>query len=124
MTHLKNRPGLVFGTGLGGMSQQPARYTKAPTFVRPDEYDPMWRDGAACVSEDPELFFPVGETGPALLQIEDAKSVCYGCPVIDSCFTWAMQAGVEGIWGGTTATERGQAKRRQLRQASKRRAAS
>jgi WhiB family redox-sensing transcriptional regulator len=29
-----------------------------------------WRDRGACLDEDGELFFPVGTTGPALLQIE------------------------------------------------------
>ena len=38
-----------------------------------------WRNRAACLDKDPELFFPVGNTGPALLQIEEAKSVCRRC---------------------------------------------
>ena len=36
-----------------------------------------WRSRAACLDKDPELFFPVGNTGPALLQIEEAKTVFY-----------------------------------------------
>src|SRR5450756_1666654 len=44
-----------------------------------------WRDRAACLGEDPELFFPIGSTGPALVQIEEAKAVCRRCEVVDSC---------------------------------------
>jgi len=42
-----------------------------------------WHDRAACLSVDPELFFPIGTTGPALPQIEEAKAVCHRCEVID-----------------------------------------
>ena len=35
-----------------------------------------WRHHAACREVDPELFFPIGNTGPALLQIDEAKQVC------------------------------------------------
>ena len=45
-----------------------------------------WRHRAACLDEDPELFFPIGNTGPALLQIEkgdksagDARSETHAC---------------------------------------------
>ncbi len=43
-----------------------------------------WRHESACRDEDPELFFPIGNTGPALLQIEEAKAVCRRCDVITS----------------------------------------
>ena len=33
-----------------------------------------WRDKAACLTADPELFFPVGNTGPAVDQIDKAKA--------------------------------------------------
>ncbi|MDQ0815055.1 WhiB family redox-sensing transcriptional regulator [Streptomyces sp. B3I7] len=72
-----------------------------------------WRDRAACRTEDPDLFFPVGTTGPALLQIEEAKSVCRGCPVRDECLEWALEAGQDiGVWGGLTELERRALKRR------------
>ena len=40
-----------------------------------------WRSKAACLSVDPELFFPIGNTGPALTQAAEAKAVCHNCPV-------------------------------------------
>ena len=52
-----------------------------------------WRHHAACRDEDPELFFPIGNTGPALLQIDEAKQVCRRCPVMDSCLQWALESG-------------------------------
>jgi len=38
-----------------------------------------WHSRAACLGADPELFFPIGETGPALSQIAEAKQVCGRC---------------------------------------------
>lgn len=45
---------------------------------------------SACLTEDPELFFPIGNTGPALLQIEEAKKVCRRCTVREQCLAWAL----------------------------------
>ena len=60
-----------------------------------------WRNRAACLDEDPELFFPIGNTGPALQQIEEAKAVCRRCPVMDTCLKWALESGQDaGVWGG------------------------
>ena len=56
---------------------------------------------------DPELFFPVGTTGPALRQIREAKRICRGCPAQAPCLAWALDHGVAaGIWGGATEDER------------------
>ena len=72
-----------------------------------------WRHRAACRDEDPELFFPVGESGPALAQTEQAKAVCRRCPVVDACLAWAIDAGeAHGVWGATTPEERRAVKRR------------
>ena len=75
-----------------------------------------WRHLAACRDEDPELFFPIGTTGPALLQIEQAKRVCDGCSVVDECLSWALESGQEtGVWGGTSEDERRALQRRGAR---------
>ena len=47
--------------------------------------DLQWQDQARCLTEDPELFFPVGNTGPAVEQIDQAKAVCRECAVATSC---------------------------------------
>ncbi|MFD5101790.1 WhiB family transcriptional regulator [Streptomyces albidochromogenes] len=76
-----------------------------------------WRDRSACREEDPELFFPIGNTGPALLQIEEAKAVCRRCPVMETCLQWAMENGEDaGVWGGLSEDERRSMKRRAARQ--------
>jgi WhiB family redox-sensing transcriptional regulator len=68
-----------------------------------------WRDHAA----DPDLFFPIGTTGPALVQQEQAKAVCRRCPVREECLEWALDTGQAiGVWGGTSENERRALKRR------------
>lgn len=75
-----------------------------------------WQHRAACLTEDPELFFPVGTTGPALWQAEEAKAVCRRCPVLGPCLAWALESRVEhGVWGGRTEEERRSLRRRQGR---------
>lgn len=79
-----------------------------------------WRHRAACRDEDPELFFPIGNTGPALLQVEDAKAVCRRCPVSEACLAWATESGQEaGVWGGLAEDERRALKRRAARARSR-----
>ncbi|NJP53237.1 WhiB family transcriptional regulator [Streptomyces sp. SBST2-5] len=72
-----------------------------------------WRARAACRDEDPDLFFPIGTTGPALVQTEQAKAVCRRCPVREQCLDWALETGQStGVWGGTGETERRALERR------------
>jgi len=76
------------------------------------------------VDEDPELFFPVGSTGPALRQVEDAKQVCRRCDVVDMCLRWALETGQDaGVWGGLSEDERRALKRRVSRSRRRRRQA-
>lgn len=67
-----------------------------------------WRQRAACRdSPDPDLFFPVGNTGPALEQIEAAKQICRICQVRQECLDWALTTKQEsGVWGGLSEDER------------------
>lgn len=75
-----------------------------------------WRSHAACLTEDPELFFPIGNTGPAIAQAERAKAVCSTCDVIETCLTWALDNNQDaGVWGGMSEDERRSLKRRRAR---------
>ena len=66
-----------------------------------------WRAKAACRDKDPELFFPVGNTGAAYQQIEEAKAVCRTCKVIDACLKCALDTNQDyGVWGGLSEDER------------------
>ena len=73
-----------------------------------------WRQGALCREEDPELFFPIGTTGPASHQVAEAKAVCRRCPSLEPCLQWALETGQDaGVWGGTSEEERRALTRRQ-----------
>jgi WhiB family transcriptional regulator, redox-sensing transcriptional regulator len=75
-----------------------------------------WRNRAACLDEDPELFFPIGNTGSALVQVEEAKGVCGRCEVVGECLKWAIESGQEaGVWCGLSEDERRALKRRYAR---------
>lgn len=66
-----------------------------------------WRRAAACRSTEPDLFFPVGTTGPALEQIASAKRVCGSCEAQEACLDFALATNQEsGVWGGTSEEER------------------
>jgi len=66
-----------------------------------------WSKRGLCLDEDPELFFPIGNTGPALQQIEEAKAVCRRCPVEAVCLERALERREpHGVWGGLDQMER------------------
>jgi len=95
-----------------------------PIMAETQRHD--WRDRGACLDEDPELFFPIGNTGPALAQIEEAKAVCAGCPVLTECRQWALdnpKLADYGVFGGLSEDERRTARRRSRRAQATRRVA-
>jgi WhiB family redox-sensing transcriptional regulator len=66
-----------------------------------------WRDDARCRETDPEVFFAVGDAGPARRQNEVAKQICRTCPVSTACLDYALRTGqYTGVWGGLTDKER------------------
>jgi WhiB family redox-sensing transcriptional regulator len=78
--------------------------------------DMVWLNKARCLNADPELFFPVGNTGPALEQIEQAKTICRHCDVSAQCLEYAIKENQDtGVWGGLSEDERRSLKRRYAR---------
>jgi WhiB family redox-sensing transcriptional regulator len=101
-----------------------AGYGLAVQAIKDGELDDLVRQTApACETEDPELFFPVADTGSrvqrrmAAQQIEEAKAVCRRCPIRVQCLDEALARGEEfGVWGGLSEKERRALKRRAARQ--------
>jgi WhiB family redox-sensing transcriptional regulator len=71
------------------------------------------RGGPACAEVDPELFF-IGETRNADAGVDAAaRKVCAGCPVRTPCAEYALaDPSLHGIWGGLSADERRDMRRR------------
>ncbi len=81
------------------------------------DYATDWRAAGACLSADPDLFFPIATgTAAAVRQISKAQRICAGCQVRKQCLDFAMRSGeTHGIWGGTTPEERTRVRRRRTR---------
>jgi len=85
--------------------------TAATTGLR---VDPFWREQAACLSVDPELFFPdfsheVQSPAEVEAQVFDAQVICAGCPVRAVCLSDAIESNDEfAIRGGLTPVTRTQ----------------
>jgi WhiB family redox-sensing transcriptional regulator len=74
-------------------------------------YATEWRESGACLTADPDLFFPVATGTVAVQQAERARRICDGCRVRRQCLQFAMDFGeAHGIWGGTTPEERQRAR--------------
>jgi WhiB family transcriptional regulator, redox-sensing transcriptional regulator len=66
-----------------------------------------WLSAAACLSADPELFFPISDSGKGLEQATEAKAICADCRVRRECLAFALRTRqAHGIWGGMTEADR------------------
>lgn len=66
-----------------------------------------WQQFAECAIKDPELFFDTAQT-------KTAKAICSRCVVVAQCLEYAVaQNERDGVWGGTTPTERNRMRGRQ-----------
>lgn len=65
-----------------------------------------WRARGACLSADPELFFPISSGGASERQEVRAKAVCSRCDVRAECLAFAISTRqVHGVWGGLGEAE-------------------
>ena len=85
--------------------------TQVALALTAESYDVVdnarWREFAACRDTSPDLFFPVGTTGPAIEQIAQAKTVCRTCEAQSACLEFALATNQDsGVWGGTSEEER------------------
>lgn len=75
-----------------------------------------WQQHGLCRTEDPDLFFPTGSSAQAVEQTAKAKQVCARCPVIETCFRWAVDTRQDiGVLGGLSENERRNMHRRKAR---------
>ncbi len=75
--------------------------------------DYAWRVNANCREIDPDMFFPIGNTGEALRMLMRARAVCADCGVKQQCLDFSIATNQDcGVWGGTSEDERRDLRRR------------
>jgi len=88
----------------------------ALTIAPPTAADDDWRVRSLCRDTDPDLFFPIGSTGPAIEQIASAKAVCAQCDARVDCLDFALETNQDsGVWGGASEEERRAMRRQRAR---------
>lgn len=58
----------------------------------------LWKDDAACLGYDVDLFFDKYEENESLRTGID--QTCLGCPVLKNCFAVGISNKEWGVWGG------------------------
>jgi WhiB family redox-sensing transcriptional regulator len=85
------------------------------------EYAAEWRAASACLTADPDLFFPIAAGTADASQVSRARRICAGCTVRQQCLDFAVRSGEkDGIWGGTTPEERVRDRRARNRRPARR----
>ena len=65
----------------------------------------------ACKNVNPDIFFP--EDYDDRVAVLNAKVICKDCPLTNDCLVYAVNdSSLDGIWGGTTPSERKNMRRR------------
>lgn len=59
-----------------------------------------------CAKMDPELFFPEGSSSAVVKARKLLAPVCNSCAFKEPCLDYALRTDVQGIWAGTTETDR------------------
>lgn len=72
-----------------------------PQMIAAPDFGPS----ANCASIGTEVFFP--ENIAQWMDVQDyVKRLCAECPVAVECLDYALRVRVQGVWAGTTETER------------------
>lgn len=71
--------------------------------------NPLTFENANCAGTDPEAWWP--ESGPRW-ETDTPRRVCGNCVEVNDCLEWALHYEADGIWGGTTAADRKEIRRR------------
>lgn len=83
--------------------------------ILPSPTTAAWQETAACRDSEPSLFFPIGSTGLAVEQIDEALAICTSCSVREQCLQYALESNQEsGIWGGYPEDDRRRLRKRWL----------
>lgn len=76
------------------------------------DQDLSWQEEAACLSEDPALFWidrELDDPETRTRKMKLAKKICAGCPVIQQCGWWGLREAKADRWsviGGMSHLER------------------
>lgn len=67
-----------------------------------------WKQDAACLGLDSEIFMPSKLRGEgSKWSAKEALDICARCEVTEQCLDLSLHLGVyDGVWGGMTGTQR------------------